>query len=779
MSLGREDGVEEDGLIDLPSFQPPPRYSEKASTLELLVGGQVLNLAGLALLLGGLVSFLRVTGHNAGQNAGQSDGQSASQAGLQAADPTGGPAAMASTWLLPPGLFPCLLGAAVGAFLTYQGERLFQAQRRLYALALLSAGVAVLMLTNAAAHATFGLYPVGLMLLLNLAVVGWAGRAALRHDSLPLAAWTLLGQFAVPMLSGLPLDRIGVVIVYLTTANLGTTLVAYRKKWDGLLIGALGGSYALFFAQFGLSRPLPTLGFLALTYTLFLASGNVFHFWRRTASDYHLGLSMVNPLLFACAAYPVLLKLPNLFSLGVFTAIAALHAELGWRAAQMKGQGQAYRPIVLANAALAVLFSAAAVSFLSFLSDDTGYFAGVAALWMAQALTLLPLSRRFAPDLARLTRRGSYLSLALASAQLVYVVPTMEAAWTVQLAALLALLGYFVRHETLAEGRREEQLFGNFVALVAGVVGYQLFPYQFPAPQALLGTSVLGWLMLAGYRRYPSTLFLGAYLSPALMTGLTVVVLFWPWQGAAWLLALTVVQAALVPLTVGRKELVQQQQVALTCSALLLVRTGLLVHVGAGSTLLWCLLGLALLKAGWERPALSVMFLGFLKSILFDANFTWGQAGFSLAVGAPEVGGLLLVAAVIGCYALAARWMREQPEVRNYYTLFGLLIFAFQTTFVLFRLYGVLDSFQVMLSGFWALASLLFIAYGIHREAKLFRLFGLAVLVSCVAKIYAVDIWVLDAFDKSTTTLVLGTLLMTTSFLYQSNRARLEQPCPA
>ena len=64
----------------------------------------------------------------------------------------------------------------------------------------------------------------------------------------------------------------------------------------------------------------------------------------------------------------------------------------------------------------------------------------------------------------------------------------------------------------------------------------------------------------------------------------------------------------------------------------------------------------------------------------------------------------------------------------------------------------------------------------VKRQAQ-FGGFLLSLINDCpVAKMYAVDIWILDAYDKSTTTLVMGALLMLVSFVYQRNRAGLEGP---
>lgn len=845
----KDDVTVDDGLVDLPSLDAKPAYTEKASHAEMTFAGHYLNLAGLVLLTMGMLSYLRVSGITEAATSG--------------------------------GLLQSCLGAGLGLFLSWSGDRLHRQGQRSYALPLLATGIAILTVTISASHFYFHLLPISGLAVAQFAIVSWAGLAAIRYDSPLIGGCMLAAEFVGPLIMGFPLDGVGVALAYLLAINLATTLVASRKKWDGFLIASLAGSYGLYFHQFGLSAPWSALGFLAMTYGLFLVSGNLFHFLRRSASDFNQGLSLVNPLLFACVSYLVLLQLPNAAALAVYTTVALVHAGLALTAANLRGQGLAYVQMAQANLVLAILFSTAAVSFLTYCSVDTSYFALVTFLWLAQGFAFLIVSRRLKPHFSLLVLRGSYGALALASMQLAFVVPTMQQPHGIEFAGMLALLAYFVLHEAQAT-TLEQRLFSNLVLLSAVVAGYHSFPFSLFSMPGLLAGAALAPLALLASMRYPVTLIAYRYLSPMLAWTVTGLVLCHPWprhSESFVLVLLAALLASLTPLCLRRPELDGHKTVGAVLATIILVRacwavaglgpihaqalavltlfalylimrtmdeleTGvkvlglllgvpalllpaslpselaslasivalyglagaqalserrwalgggaavvagvlamrlaLLLQIGSGSTLMWCLLGLALLRFGQgaDRVALGVMFLAFLKAILFDSNFTIGKSGLELAT-TMEVGSLLLVGAVIACYAVAANLSQEEPEIRNYYSLFGLLIFAFQTTFMLFHIYGVLDTFQVILSGFWAGASLLFVAYGIHRENKLFRLFGLVVLVSCVVKIYAVDIRILDAYNQTTTTLVLGSLLMLVSFLYQSNRTRLEAPCLA
>lgn len=210
------------------------------------------------------------------------------------------------------------------------------------------------------------------------------------------------------------------------------------------------------------------------------------------------------------------------------------------------------------------------------------------------------------------------------------------------------------------------------------------------------------------------------------------------------------------------------------------LRASLSLSTGNLSTLIWALLGLAFLRLAGNSPraGLPLLFAAFLKSILWDANFVSAKSGWALT-NRLDLSSLLCGALVVGCFALAARWSGEDTELKAYNTLFGLLVLTFNVTQVLVHLYGTLDDFQILLSGFWAGASALFVAFGINRGDKLFRLFGLALLVSSIGKILAIDLWMMEAYDRTAPTFLLGALMMAVSYLYQSNRSKLVVACPS
>ncbi len=837
-------------LIELPRARVAS--DEQASRGEMLFAGQYLNFAGLAMLTVGLMNYIKVSGITQRVTSG--------------------------------GWLQCLLGAAFGVGLSLAGEQAFRQGRRAYAQPLLAAGICILFLTVAASHFYFHILPAAGLVLAVFGLVAWAGLTVIRYDSWLIGASILGAVFLGPAVMTFSLNSAGLMLGYLLAVNLATTVVAYYKKWDSFLIASFLGSYLLYFSKFGFDRPWTTLAFLGSTYLMFLVSGNLFHFLRRTASDFDLWLSLINPLAFACASYPTLLLLPNSVSLTTYALIGALHLGLVYLAQKQRGQGQAYLDMAQTHLSLGLLFVTASISFLTYCSRENTFFGPVTLLWIAQAAGLLWGSFRLDCNFSTIVRRSSYLTMILAAIQLVYVIPTMAEPYFVELPAVLALLAYFRLNESGPQ-TQETRLVSNLTLIAAiGAVQQSMMADLFSLTTLLAG-SALAPILLLGYRRYPETLAAFRWLAPIVGGLVTLAILWVPWPAhikSLCLVSMAALLGGLTPIAMSDEKLEKEAHLGALLGSVVLLRAcwvvrhfdpslalllaafvglaqlelsrkmkrlepaalaiGMLVGLagltlevsglaqwsaylavigcfarayqvlqkespdlvagpvaaagllllkmawtidsGVGSTLIWSLLGMAMLMSGRSLASLAqvTLMLSFVKSIVFDSNFIFRDSGMQMsATGRPELVPMVLVACTVAVFLKAASLSREQAEWKGFFTLQAQVVFAFQVTALLYRSLGPLDNFQIILSGFWVLTSVLLIAGGIHAGSKLFRLFGLVVMVSSVAKIYAVDIWVLDAYDKSTTTLVLGATLMLVSFLYQLNRNRLthnplEQP---
>ena len=628
------------------------------------------------------------------------------------------------------GFLHCSLGCLLAAFLLWGGDQAHRLGLRSYAQPMLAVGCSLLLLTLGAAHFYFHLLPAALFMLAVFGLTAGWGLASLHYDS-PLMAVCLLGAlFLGPtvMSFGLPL---GLLCAYLLAINLATTAMAYRKRWDLFLVGSFFGTHSLYLSHSGLSHPGPTLLCLTITYLLFLVAAQLFD--RNQEGRVHLWVSLANPLLFAFLSYAVLVRQPVALAVSLFLGLALIHMSLFRRG------------LAELNLSLCQLFALASTSFF------TDYPVVVTSLWLAQAFAALWAHRRLSPALAPLARRGSYFALGLAAFHLLYVVPTMATAYWLQIPAAIAMLGYFALH-TRPQADREELLMSNLTLLLALATGSQSL-VDLPFYWSLLVTSLLVPLLGLAVKHYPTTL---QPWSPARPCLAGVVAL------GSWLLHVPPRLLPVMALAIATASPVG--------AAVILMRAAL--WTGPWCTLLWCLLGLALLRPLQSLGA-GVFALAFLKSVALDVDFAHGPQGWELAGIRPWDATLV---GVVVSFWVGARLARSRPELRQILLLYGQLVMVFQVSRWLYDVYAILENFQVILSAFWATTSVLFIGYGTYYQNRLFRLFGLALVVSCVVKMYAVDIWILNAYDQTSTTLVMGVLLMLVSYFYQFNRLRLTAP---
>jgi uncharacterized membrane protein len=107
------------------------------------------------------------------------------------------------------------------------------------------AGIAILYVAFYSGHALFGLLPLWLTFAMMAATTAVAGLLAIRYDALFTALLGLLGGFATPVALSTGVDRPVGLFTYLLLLDLGLATVAIRKRWHGLVLLALAGTFLL------------------------------------------------------------------------------------------------------------------------------------------------------------------------------------------------------------------------------------------------------------------------------------------------------------------------------------------------------------------------------------------------------------------------------------------------------------------------------------------------------------------------------------------------------
>lgn len=438
-----------------------PDNAERASRAEMLFAGHYLNLFGVLLLLTGLTSYLKS-------------------------------AVGAST-----GLPQTLLGGALGVFLLIAGE-LFYRKGQQFFQPLVMGGYTLLFLVASAAHFRYELTSqTGLFLTLLPLVVGSVA-SAFRYDSKLIGNAMLVVFFFAPVFVTFSFSNFWAIFFYLLAINLGSALVAFYKRWDFQLLMAALGSYTLYFAHFRTETASRSLLVLFVIYGLSLLANNVLHFLRKVDSDYNLVLSFINPTVFAALSAVTILGLPNWARVSVYATLAGLHLALAIKADQRRAENSTFLLLATSNLSLSLLFSWAAISFVTYFSDNTAYFGLVTLLMFVLALGLQLVSFEL-PRHSRVLCRFSYFGIVLAVAQVVYVLPSMQGSGWLQLASLALYGAYFLVFLKRREGLSFEQGLAFKVTGVGGAVFFVNTVSSLASPSVsilALGTLALASLTL-------------------------------------------------------------------------------------------------------------------------------------------------------------------------------------------------------------------------------------------------------------------------------------------
>jgi uncharacterized membrane protein len=113
------------------------------------------------------------------------------------------------------------------------------------------AGIAILYIAFFAAHSLYHLFPLPLTFALMSLVTVVAGLQAVRYDAYFTALLGLLGGFATPLALSSGVDRPVSLFSYILLLNVGLLAIALAKRWHGLVLLALAGTFLIELLWFG------------------------------------------------------------------------------------------------------------------------------------------------------------------------------------------------------------------------------------------------------------------------------------------------------------------------------------------------------------------------------------------------------------------------------------------------------------------------------------------------------------------------------------------------
>ncbi|MFW6189556.1 MAG: DUF2339 domain-containing protein [Planctomycetota bacterium] len=295
-----------------------------------------------------------------------------------------------------------VLGIAAGVGLLAGGDRVLRRQMRPLGLGLLGGGLAVLYLSLYASFSLYALVPqavaFGAMVLVTTAGVA----LAVLHDAMSVSFLAVLGGLLTPVLLSTGEDSRDALFGYLTVLNAGVLGVALFKRWRAVDLLAFIGTACLFGAWFGeFYQPaamMPTLGWLAVFYVIFLLVPFVNHLRSQTAIPLErFVLALTNATAAFVAAWLILHKQYEFALAGVALAMSGCYL----------GLGVLTRERIAEDARALFGFIGMAVVFLTLAVPLALGLHGITLAWAAEAAVLVYLGYRHRYEPARIAGLGA------------------------------------------------------------------------------------------------------------------------------------------------------------------------------------------------------------------------------------------------------------------------------------------------------------------------------------------------------------------------------------
>jgi hypothetical protein len=701
-----------------------------------------------------------------------------------------------------------VIGIIAGLAVTGLGDRLMRGGDRVLGPVLVAVGIGIWNLALVAGTRLYGFVPTWAALAGAAAGAVVAASIAIRANAQVIALYGMATALAAPMLFAVPAER--TPMAYLAVVLLGATAVSIARGWAWLPPVAFVLSMTQFWDWWRAAdapqwATLLAVGALSLLH-LGAAAGASLRARTRGAEISAFVLPLLNALAFATVGFGTLGDTGIRLGAWLLGGVVA-HAAAGVAVRRRGGEAAVFAdgafviavilfttaiPVVFDGPAVAVAWAAEAVG-LVWLAHRFRNTAGYAAAAMVYALGVQHLfAIEYAAIFGRAPQPGGGIPFA------------NEAGLT-----LLGLLAALVA----AGGVLRDRLPRVVLAMIGFGLVIAALPFELAGLTLLTGWALLAVLALAGQRiadtlpgATPSDSHLalvaanGLHLPAAVAAGLAIrqaVLYEMPIASIAQIGAGTlsaepviaagvIVAAALAATWVTRSE--EVRQIAAAAAILVLANLAAYLLDPAPAVAAWSALAVAaafLHRRGDDRLPILLLTSGALlvfgvavtlaaiapvtrllvtAHATVDHPFFWSEA--TLALGA--LAAACFVIARLVRVASVAVWVALAGGVLALYGLSVGIVDAFQA-----RVDGVASvaelrrQSQVALSVAWALLGGIAVAAGLARAVAPLRLFGLGLLALTTVKVFLYDLSSLDAVYRVLSFLVLGVLLLLSSYAYR------------
>ena len=638
-------------------------------------------------------------------------------------------------------LIRIFLGYIIGGLLLFSAWRLRRRHEN-FSATLLSGGMAILYFMTFAAYSFYNLLPQWAAFLLMVIITVATVYSALKFNKQIIAIIGLVGAYCVPFLLSEGEGRPLVLFSYMSIINLGILFIAFRKYWKPLYLFSFGMTWLIFMTwymnsfDYELYNTL-TWSFLFVFFLIFYSTFLAYKLIKKEPFNVlDVVLLLINSFLFYGLGYELVERSPEWSSyLGIFTLFNAfLHALASYI---VHRNGKADKSIFYLVAGLVLVFLTISIP----VQLDGNW---VTLLWMGEATLLfwigrsknVPLYEYLAYPvilLSFLSLAQDWSEVANASGRLSgtnQYAPFFNAVFLTSLLCSVALgyINYLFYSKPHTVSRLSDKSLERLVSI--GITGVFLFVLYMGFAVEISNY----WDQMFAVNAQKESADVTTYWQKSYLSDIRSFKVIW------LLIYSMLFVSALCFLNSYRfkKRLPGVVSLSLNTIVLFLFLTTGLFH-------------------------LSELRESFLDNVQLPDGLTWD---FRLGIRYLSLAFVALLI-VISLKSLKKEFSDLKTQVA-FDVILGTTVLWVLTSELLhwLDLLGVSNSYKLWVSILWGVYALAEIGLGIWKKKKHLRIGAIALFSLTLVKLFAYDIAHLNTLSKTIVFVVLGVILLITSFLY-------------
>ena len=200
-----------------------------------------------------------------------------------------------------------IIGLVFGICLIFAGEALREKVHK-YSQIISSGGIVVLYLSIWAAYGLFYLISPYVALSSMSLITILSSLLAIRYEAVYIGVLGVIGGFATPILLGKGFESEMILMSYIIILNLGVLAVSFFKNWRELNIATFASTYIVFVSWVGIhwkvEKFLETITFLTIIFLIFAVSLFIYNFvYKKEAGESDIILMLLNAVVYFGLGY--------------------------------------------------------------------------------------------------------------------------------------------------------------------------------------------------------------------------------------------------------------------------------------------------------------------------------------------------------------------------------------------------------------------------------------------------------------------------------------------